>query len=1672
MSHNQRNGNRGSLRSSLLSSAPSSASSIASSNTSLGCRLFSKQPQNKAITSRKACQILIVSIAALLLLVQLHTFYQINKLCPNCHEQGSPLCSLSSTRSRGVRTLRKPPIAKGATNIGIPPNYAKQHPHILSPGGGGKPSDAYQQHRGTNDLYQQQSQSYKVAQSTTQKKAPKKKYPPVPKSPPPPKNHLLPKHVITIFGPESSGTTFLSTALGVATGAFAKEGQWRWVPISGSSTPKDKDGAVHDQLGNQKPHWAFEENVGRRIMSHDGLWEIQHISLPWGWFCEENVTVDVVEALVPEECFRYEVDPHLDAKMAEHMWYSKNRKKKGRVGVPGADRMGRYHSTIGGGGEGNHNAGKVEWSESVRRRLTLFDPAAERAKIRLEREMKLQAMCRDEVHISEANDNNDDSEWTCGARCGTGPYSGYALYPKRFSVNITSHIEWYLSRGVDVTAILSVRDRTVSKKGKLQDHCRLDAEGKAEDDVALGLMAEALERYGKRGTSLSGNGGGKERAIAISYEGLMGMQGAYLFDLYHQLGINSTYVPTFSDGNAKYVTIPKQSKPHTKEQKEAQKKLEMDSRPPKPVSYQPPPPKENLLPKKIIAVFGTESSGTTFLSTALGVATGAFPDGGQWVQVLAPGRASALDGEPLPPRKKWVFQKSIPRRAFSSDGEWEVQHLSLPWGWQCESETGMGGINIVEALVPEECFRYINFPSFDQRLAEQIWYNKHRKRAPGGAAVGGWRIGRTRPRFSEEIDDNIDWVADFSGRSQTEAEFAEKCRDQVHISAANGGSLPQWTCGALCGHDDFDGYALYPNRFSVNITSHIEWYLSRGVDIKVVITMRDRSISQRGKRRDHCTDTALGDKEDESALSLMREALSRYGKSGSRKRGRDERAIAVSYESLMEFKEVYLFDLYHQLGINSTYVPKFEDGNTKYISNATKEELQPSVKKRPSQYNHNSMQQRKEIRRPPKDWKAPPPKEHLLPKRVITIFGPESSGTTFLSTALGVATGAFNASGQWQEILGMPIEKNSQGRASRTTNSRTPVKKMDFKTTVGKRESSPDGTWEIQHLSLPWGWMCEESSEDNSHLRIVDALVPDECFRYERDASLDAHFAESLFWNQHRREMMDKQKKEHRNHRRLTGSVTQDDPVMREKCRSQVHISENSGDCGGKCGEGPYDGYALYPQRFSVNITSHIEWYLSRGVDITVILSMRDRTISRKGKLKGHCEIGEVGDQEDAIALELMSEALQKYGIRGSRRGTLSTDVSGKERAISVPYEALMSMKQSYLFGLYRQLGINSTYVPSFSDGNKKYITDANEANLEGKAMELHQQQEKIKFDSHPAKPISYHPPPPNEFFLPRRLITVFSLDSSRMLSTALGVAIGAFPSEGRWVQKIVSPYVVADAGDGVHKHPRPAPMKQWVFEDTIQRPVRSLDGEIEVQHVSLPWGVSCQDDVASQSSTMNGINVVEALVPSECFRSEAHEIDPADATTAEQCQDEVHITKESDDPHSEWTCGARCGGGAYDGYAMYPKRFFVNITSHIEWYTSRGVDVTVVLQMRDRSITKKGKPRDGCSIQAIIETEDEVGLNLMNEAYDAYGFHGSKTKKGSETRERAIVVSYEGLMELKETYLFDIYQRLGIESTYVPLFMDDNGRYITDPPPEKKVGARKKPGLMTRWHEKRAESH
>ena len=181
---------------------------------------------------------------------------------------------------------------------------------------------------------------------------------------------------------------------------------------------------------------------------------------------------------------------------------------------------------------------------------------------------------------------------------------------------------------------------------------------------------------------------------------------------------------------------------------------------------------------------------------------------------------------------------------------------------------------------------------------------------------------------------------------------------------------------------------------------------------------------------------------------------------------------------------LHLYILHRQLGIDSEYIPEFLDGNAKYVTDATKAELTKHVKQSGKLTGRHRKAIQKEKRAPPANWKPRPPMEHVLPKRVITVVGPESSGTTLLATALGVATGAFDAEGEWYETYKYGRKTSLAVAPSELDFKRDAFVKLEYKESLVRRAHSSDDV-EIQHLSLPWGWNCDGVTSTH----VVEALV-------------------------------------------------------------------------------------------------------------------------------------------------------------------------------------------------------------------------------------------------------------------------------------------------------------------------------------------------------------------------------------------------------------------------------------------------------------------------------------------------------------------------------------------------------------------------------------------------------
>jgi hypothetical protein len=85
------------------------------------------------------------------------------------------------------------------------------------------------------------------------------------------------------------------------------------------------------------------------------------------------------------------------------------------------------------------------------------------------------------------------------------------------------------------------------------------------------------------------------------------------------------------------------------------------------------------------------------------------------------------------------------------------------------------------------------------------------------------------------------------------------------------------------------------------------------------------------------------------------------------------------------------------------------------------------------------------------------------------------------------------------------------------------------------------------------------------------------------------------------------------------------------------------------------------------------------------------------------CRSRMIAAEEAKIGLKLMREAYERYGAGTSKHVKLNGRRKGAERVIVASYESLMKFKETYLLGIFEQLGINSEYVSQLKHGNVYY---------------------------------------------------------------------------------------------------------------------------------------------------------------------------------------------------------------------------------------------------------------------------------------------------------------------------------------------------------------------------------
>jgi hypothetical protein len=223
---------------------------------------------------------------------------------------------------------------------------------------------------------------------------------------------------------------------------------------------------------------------------------------------------------------------------------------------------------------------------------------------------------------------------------------------------------------------------------------------------------------------------------------------------------------------------------------------------------------------------------------------------------------------------------------------------------------------------------------------------------------------------------------------------------------------------------------------------------------------------------------------------------------------------------------------------------------------------------------------------------------------------------------------------------------------------------------------------------------------------------------------------------------------------------------------------------------------------------------------------------------------------------------------------------------------------------------------------------------------------------------------------LPERMITVFGLESSgtSFFRQVLTQAVGATREQDR--NTFISP-----------------------------------DDKSRVQHFCLPNGVFTGED-PDYHRQFEPLSIIPVVVPQPCRLPTLDRYKGVPQPSPPQCH-------------------------PFYGPTLIPDqgRYFVNVTTHINFYRQRGVDTTAVIVVRDPALHFRGITTN----QTAAFEQYKTGRAILQHAMEHLD------------PESLIVVSYETLMTLKHVYLKEIYKALRIESDYIPDFTNGNIRYVPE---------------------------
>ncbi len=316
-----------------------------------------------------------------------------------------------------------------------------------------------------------------------------------------------------------------------------------------------------------------------------------------------------------------------------------------------------------------------------------------------------------------------------------------------------------------------------------------------------------------------------------------------------------------------------------------------------------------------------------------------------------------------------------------------------------------------------------------------------------------------------------------------------------------------------------------------------------------------------------------------------------------------------------------------------------------------------------------------------------PFKYPMLPQRIYTVIGLESSGTSFTARAI-------------KEALNV--------RKTREAHKYYPLFPMEPERTEADLDSEADPV-QVQHFSLPWGSSCHQQSETP----VVDVVLPTPCTRNHEDNADQVYhcnaMADDLFGfrpNGKPVQYPPRYNLDIVSHKKWYDAhgvdqwmviVMRDPDISAEArrgshCKDEKRLKEED-QMGTDIILDAINKYVLGVDERKVTRETYKFWYAKNfNKDASPGIMVKKNKNDGGRKLRASASVTDSTSHDDRRKLQVLPPA---------GGGTL---LPKGNNVVLVSYESMMKLGDVYLKMLYEALEIDTDYVPTVKNGNTKYV--------------------------------------------------------------------------------------------------------------------------------------------------------------------------------------------------------------------------------------------------------------------------------------------------------------------------------------------------------------------------------